>query len=456
MLFNSLDFFVFLPIVVGGFFVLPHARRNLWLIAASLFFYMYWNIPYVGLLLLSAGVDYRVARALDATADKGRRKLLLAVSLCTNLGLLALFKYYNFFVGSLTDLGLPDRFVLYSELLLPLGISFYTFQTMSYTIDVYRRQIRAETRFTEVLLYVSFFPQLVAGPIERASSLIPQLKVTQQFDLNNVVAGARRILAGMVKKVVIADNVAALVDPVYADPGAYSGAAMLLATYGFAVQIFCDFSGYSDIAIGTARMMGFRFMENFDSPYRSQSIREFWRRWHISLSTWLRDYLYISLGGSRGGSLRTYRNLLITMLLGGLWHGASYNFVIWGALHGGWLAAERALSPRLPALPLPATMARALRTVAVFHGVCLTWVFFRAQTLSDALTIVGGILTLTGGSFLDVVDLGMGLLAFVAGVTFFALPTSRAGRARWLPGVWGAVAIVLFGASSSEFIYFIF
>ena len=474
MLFNSLDFFLCLPLVLGLYFALPHAGKRYLLIAASLGFYMVWSVPYVGLLLLSAVVDYLVARRLDGEPRLGVRRLLLAASLSVNLGLLGFFKYYNFFLDSLAEVGARPGFLPYAEVLLPLGISFYTFQTMSYTIDVYRGQLRAERSFPKLLLYVSFFPQLVAGPIVRAKDLLPQFDVPQRFDWDDVSAGARRVLDGMVKKVVIADNLAPIVAQAYAAPDAHSGPALLLATYLFALQIFCDFSGYSDIAIGLARMMGFRFMENFNAPYLARSIQDFWRRWHISLSTWLRDYLYISLGGNRGGAWRTYRNLLLTMLLGGLWHGASFNFVIWGALHGTWLLAERAWSARFPREARTGGVLRAtLSTLAVFHGVCVTWVFFRAETLADATSVLARIGAFADGAGLPMYETARAIaISALAGAYFFgmsrALRIRERGAApatprlalpripRWAPAMAGLHLIVLFGAASHEFLYFVF
>ncbi|MGK0346731.1 MAG: alginate O-acetyltransferase complex protein AlgI, partial [Myxococcota bacterium] len=314
MLFNSLDYFVFLPLVLVAYFVLPLRGRQIMLVLASLFFYACWRWPYVGLLLLSAVVDYSVARAIEASPTQAGKKRWVTLSVVFNLAVLGFFKYWGLFVESLGvidggALGLPTF-----DLLLPMGISFYTFQTMAYTIDVYRGKLKAEKDFVKVLLYVCFFPQLVAGPIERATHLLPQLSEKQAFAWNNITIGSRRILIGMVKKVLIADNVATVVNTVYTSPGDYSAFALVLATWGFAIQIFCDFSGYSDIAIGTARLMGIDIMENFKNPYRSRSIQEFWRRWHISLSSWLRDYLYIPLGGNRFGPVRTYINLFLTMV----------------------------------------------------------------------------------------------------------------------------------------------
>jgi D-alanyl-lipoteichoic acid acyltransferase DltB (MBOAT superfamily) len=460
VLFNSLDYFVFLPLVLVAYFVLPLRGRQIMLVLASLFFYACWRWPYVGLLLLSAVVDYSVARAIEASPTQAGKKRWVTLSVVFNLAVLGFFKYWGLFVESLGvidggALGLPTF-----DLLLPMGISFYTFQTMAYTIDVYRGKLKAEKDFVKVLLYVCFFPQLVAGPIERATHLLPQLSEKQAFAWNNITIGSRRILIGMVKKVLIADNVATVVNTVYTSPGDYSAFALVLATWGFAIQIFCDFSGYSDIAIGTARLMGIDIMENFKNPYRSRSIQEFWRRWHISLSSWLRDYLYIPLGGNRFGPVRTYINLFLTMVLGGLWHGASFNFVIWGMLHGSWLAVERFVTRRTGWVKTADawTLRSMVQTFLVFQGVCLTWVFFRANTLGDAMTVLWRIATLADGgrpnTFITVFALGCVLLG--GGILAVAPRAEQSSWRWWLAGGVGVQAIVLFGATSSEFIYFVF
>ncbi len=466
MLFNSLDFFIFYGVVFGLYWALGLRGRQLLLLVASLFFYMYWNPWYVSLLLLSTFVNYLVARLLGNTGSPPSRKLLVTGGVAVNLIILGVFKYYNFFLESLDLVGLRPGLLSDSRLLLPLGISFFTFQSMSYSIDVYRRKLEPERSFWKVLLYISFFPQLVAGPIERATNLLPQLAVKHRFDWENFYVGSRRVLDGFIKKTVIADNLAPLVNQAYGAPADHSGITLLLATYAFSIQIFCDFSGYSDIAIGVARMLGFRFRENFDAPYVSRSIQEFWRRWHISLSTWLRDYLYISLGGNRKGSFNTYRNLAITMLLGGLWHGASFHFVAWGAIHGIWLGLERFLT-RLhsagtsfkPASGLAGRrLTSPIRTLLVFHGVCLSWVFFRAQTLGDAGLVLGRVLTMADGASFPLFDGSKKLLVLGLGCLYFLLASEARRRSWlwWIAGLLGILLVVLFGATSDEFIYFVF
>jgi alginate O-acetyltransferase complex protein AlgI len=335
MLFNTIEFWVFLPIVLAFYALTPQRLRWVVLLIASYVFYMWWNAAYALLLVFSTIVDFFVGRAMGRAADRGRRRQLLLVSLCTNLGVLFTFKYWTFFHESMAAivgaLGLSYT-VPHLDVLLPVGISFYTFQTLSYTIDIYRGTLRPETHLGRFAIFVAFFPQLVAGPIERASRLLPQLR--EQFFLRShqVQSGFQLALWGLFLKVVVADWLSLFVNAVYGAPEGHGRVVLAAATYGFALQIYCDFSGYSSIAIGVARMFGIDLMENFRRPYLSTSIRDFWRRWHISLSTWLRDYLYISVGGNRHGELRTYLSLMITMLLGGLWHGASWNFVIWGGL----------------------------------------------------------------------------------------------------------------------------
>jgi len=397
MLFNSVSFLLFFPTVVLIYFALAGRWRWVWLLAASLFFYMYWRVAYVFLFLTTAGIDYLVGRALLACRSAARRKALLCFSLCSNLGILFFFKYVNFFnhafAGLLNACHLSWS-VPYSHFLLPVGISFYTFQSLSYTIDVYRGTIPVERHFGRFLLYVTFFPQLVAGPIERAKNLLPQFSQKFSFDYGRVSSGLRLMAWGFFKKLVIADRLAIYVDAVYNHPHDFTGWPVLLATYFFAFQIYCDFSGYTDIAIGAARVMGFTLMENFRRPYYAKSIREFWQRWHISLSTWFKDYLYIPLGGHRVTKARWYANLMIVFLISGLWHGANWTFVVWGGLHGCyslfaiWTARLRhALAARCGLTRQP--MLKKILSVGItFHLVAFSWIFFRSHSLSDAWTLL--------------------------------------------------------------------
>ncbi|HKX45582.1 MAG TPA: MBOAT family protein [Planctomycetota bacterium] len=386
MLFNSYDFAIFLVVVFTTYWAIAGRPRlrTAWLLAASYLFYGYWDWRFLGLILASTVLDYFVARALARTEAPRRRKGLLLLSLVGNLGGLGFFKYWGFFVEQAAALieaiGLEPHLPTL-QVLLPVGISFYTFQTLSYTIDVYRRQLEPEPSFLRFALFVTFFPQLVAGPIVRARDFLPQLRRRPVLTGAAFESGLALFFWGLTKKILIADYLGtALVDGVWEEPGAYGGLATLLGIYGYALQIYGDFSGYSDCAIGLARLLGFELCENFDAPYRALSPRDFWRRWHISLSTWLRDYLYIALGGNRGSAFLTYRNLVLTMLLGGLWHGASWMFVIWGAYHGLLLVADRLIDPPDPR-GLAATW---VRRVLMFQLTCLGWVLFRSATTADA------------------------------------------------------------------------
>jgi D-alanyl-lipoteichoic acid acyltransferase DltB (MBOAT superfamily) len=360
---------------------------------------MCWKAEYIILILVSASIDYVAGIALARTHDQRQRNLLLTVSMASNLGILFFFKYWNFFSDNVRTVfqayNLLDDFPVF-HLLLPVGISFYTFQSMSYTIDIYRRQLEPERHFGRFMLFVMYFPQLVAGPIERAPNLVPQLRQHMAFDADRIVKGAQQMIWGFVKKIVIADRMAAFVNVAYADPSTQNGVTLLAATYFFTFQIYCDFSGYSDIAIGAARIMGHDLMDNFRVPYTSASIREFWSRWHISLSTWFKDYLYIPLGGNRVPFWRWQFNLLAVFLISGLWHGANWTFVCWGAIHGvyqligNWLDTRRLSKPDW----LPAGILRWIQTAVTFHLVVISWVLFRANTLADAGSVLKAIVTL--------------------------------------------------------------
>ncbi|MEE2757921.1 MAG: MBOAT family O-acyltransferase [Myxococcota bacterium] len=348
---------------------------------------------------MSTWVDFSIGRRLEQTEDEARRSRLVAISVCFNLGTLAVFKYFNFFIDSAVQALNAVGFAASTsslEIILPVGISFYTFQTMSYTIDIYRREMAATRDPLDFAIYVAFFPQLVAGPIERANRLLPQIESIQtqsRYDSS----GWGLIAIGCFKKVVIADNLAHIVDAVYSNPSGVYGPALWLATYAFAIQIYCDFSGYSDIAVGLARLLGIQLIQNFEAPYAAATPSEFWRRWHISLSTWLRDYLYIPLGGNRGTQWNTYRNLMLTMLLGGLWHGAAWNFILWGAWHGLLLALFRMYQKRRPVNASIKGHTNAvsllLKRLVFFHLVCLGWALFRAQNLTDCGVLISGLLT---------------------------------------------------------------
>jgi alginate O-acetyltransferase complex protein AlgI len=395
MLFPTLDFLLFFLVVAASSWLLQDRfeARKLFLVAASYFFYAQWNWRFCFLLIGSSALSWGAGSLIARGTDPVARRLLLAGAVGLHLLVLGTFKYYDFFIGSanqlLRFLGL-GRELPFFEIILPVGISFFTFHGISYLVDVYRGDVRLCRRFTDMLLYISFFPQLVAGPIVRAAYFLPQLDRAAP-QLVPIAPALVLILGGLFKKVVVANYLGTdLVDPVFASPLAQTGPDLLFASYAYAVEIYCDFSAYSDMAIGFAALLGFRFPRNFNQPYRSARLREFWQRWHISLSSWLRDYLYKPLGGNRFGAWRTYRNLIVTMLLGGIWHGAAWKFVFWGALHGGGLAVERALSPLIGPEP-KGFWRRALSIAIVFHIVCFGWVFFRAEDFETALLYLGSL-----------------------------------------------------------------
>ncbi|MBW3657977.1 MAG: MBOAT family protein [Actinobacteria bacterium] len=394
MLFPTVEFAVFLIVVLTASWLLMRHRTpwKLFMLAASYVFYAAWDWRYLGLIAGSTVVNQAVAVAMGRRDDERVRKQLLAVGVAANLGLLAWFKYYGFFVSSarnaLGEFGITPPLPLL-EIVLPVGISFFTFQAMSYVIDVYRRQV-AVAPWLDTFLYLAFFPQLVAGPIVRGSEFLPQLREPRDPRAIPAARAFGLILGGLFKKVVIANVLATtLVDPVFATPSAHGSLETLLAIYGYAVVIYADFSGYTDIAIGVALLLGFDFPQNFDAPYSALSLRDFWRRWHMTLSRWLRDYLYIPLGGSSGGAVATAGALMATMVLGGLWHGAAWTFVIWGAFHGVGLAVER-FTGQGPTDPTSmGAVERAVRRVITFHVVCLGWVLFRATSLTNAGEVLG-------------------------------------------------------------------
>ncbi len=398
LLFNS-ALFLGLFVVFYGTYILTkrtYIFRIGYVILFSLFFYYKCSGIYFFLLIFSSIVDYYIALKIHQLSKRNWRKALLFLSIAVNLGLLFYFKYTNFFIQNAN--WLLNKQMGYLNIFLPIGISFYTFQTMSYTIDVYRKKLNPTNNFWEFLFFVSFFPQLVAGPIVRAAQFIPQIAHTPKLSNYGLDKALLLIMGGLIKKAVISDYISInFVDRIFENPHLYSAFENLLGAYAYAVQIYCDFSGYSDIAIGLALLMGFKLPPNFRSPYQSASITEFWRRWHISLSSWLRDYLYISLGGNRKGNLRTYINLFIVMFLGGLWHGASWKFIVWGMLHGTMLAIERALKKWFK---MPKTMLfRFTGWFFTFHFVVFAWIFFRAESYENALTIIENIGGIFNGSY---------------------------------------------------------
>lgn len=388
MLFNSFEFFIFFVVVLILYFLLNHRWQNRMLLVASYVFYGFWDWRFLFLMAISTITDFFVARKIEFSEDRCKRKLLLLLSIVVNLSILGFFKYCNFFVENFIDLmGLLGVHLNAKtfNIILPMGISFYTFQTMSYTIDVYRRKMQSTDHFFDFALFVSFFPQLVAGPIERASRLLPQVLNPRKVTLDDFYQGSFLVFWGLFLKVFIADNMAKIVDPVFLNHSNFGGQEILMSIYAFAFQIFCDFAGYSNIARGTARMMGFHLIINFNLPYFATNPSDFWRRWHISLSSWLRDYLYIPLGGNRLGTVNTYRNLFLTMLLGGLWHGASWTFVVWGAYHGLLLVLYRISQPVIPRVKnkIGNIVLSALKMIFFFHLVCFGWMLFRSQSLGQ-------------------------------------------------------------------------
>jgi alginate O-acetyltransferase complex protein AlgI len=393
--FNSLAFLAFWPIFTMLFFATRGWRRMAVSFVGSYVFYGWWDWRFLALIVFSTTLDFYVGRWLADETKAGRRKVLLAVSMVANLGLLAFFKYFGFFVDSFVEafagLGVNlDGPAL--QIILPIGISFYTFQTMSYTIDIYKGELQPEKSWLKFATFVAFFPQLVAGPIVRAKTLLPQLDRDRPLDSKEFLAGFQLAIWGFVKKVAIADSVAVVVEAIFAFPETQSSLALIVGMHLYAFQIYLDFSGYSDIAIGIARMLGYQFPLNFNRPYFATSFSDFWRRWHISLSSWLRDYLYIPLGGNRRGKVITYRNLWITMLLGGLWHGANWTFVGWGALHGGYLVVERWLQDPLRrlqvALRFPDWLAKGVMIVVVYHLAAFAFVLFRTPDFGTFIVYV--------------------------------------------------------------------
>lgn len=423
MLFNSLSYAVFLPIVFALYWLLQHKYRWILLLVASYYFYMSWNPKYVVLIFGTTVISYLSAILLEKSEHK-KMILICATTVC--LGVLFIFKYYNFMIESIV--GVLRNFSLNINvntlnLILPVGISFYTFQTLSYVIDVYRGNIKAEKHFGYYATFISFFPQLVAGPVERTVNLLPQIKKENHFDYSLATYGLKLMAWGYFKKLVIADGLGMYVDKIYNYPMNYRGFCFVVATLFFTIQIYCDFSGYSDIAIGTAKLMGINLMTNFKSPYLSSSIKEFWSRWHISLSTWFRDYVYIPLGGSKKGNLKHNRNLLVTFLASGLWHGANWTYVIWGGLHGFAQIIEKNIGKKRA----DKTTAIIIRTFVVFAFCNVAWIFFRANSIGDIGYIFSHFLDGIGNPLmyfkLGFTDMGVGkerllILMLMVGILF--------------------------------------
>jgi alginate O-acetyltransferase complex protein AlgI len=480
MLFNSRAFLEFFAVVFTLYWALRWHRLRIWLLlGASFYFYASWNKWLALIICVSTAMDYLVARGMDLSQKEWRRKLLLVASLVANLGLLTYFKYANFFLHSLENtlrsMGASTSMPVL-RVILPIGISFYTFEAINYTIDVYRRKVRAEKSLAHFMLFITFFPHLVAGPIVRARDFLPQIHRRKHWQWARMHLGLSYVVMGLFKKVAIADRMAAFADPIFADPQNYGTYATWIATIAYALQIYCDFSGYTDMALGTAHLLGYKLAKNFNMPYLAANVQEFWHRWHISLSTWLRDYLFIPLGGSRGLNCprcqerRTARNLMITMALGGLWHGAAWTFVLWGVLHGAYLIAQRRFKrfctrrPTLERILLtpPGTL---LRMALTFLAVLVGWVFFRATTLSAALNILKRMFSQHPGLHTPLPEVGFyGTLALVVLCHMLAASGVWRTMSRRLPapvlGMGYAVALtlalVLTPDSGKAFIYFQF
>lgn len=466
MLFHTLEFallfILVLPFAIRG----NSSVRRFALLIASYLFYMWFNIPLVLLLVYSSFLDYRMGKLIYRATDPRRRKLFLIISLVGNLGILFFFKYLNLFLGSLNSVchivNHTEPFPLY-DIILPIGISFYTFQTLSYTIDIYRGKLKPTNSLLTFALYVAFFPQLVAGPIVRAARLIPQIERGPEFLPKQFKVGLGFFVFGLLKKVVIADNLAVVANEVFGAPHLYSGLDIVIGTYAFAFQIYCDFSGYTDMARGIAYLIGYDIGVNFNFPYFAKGIRDFWRRWHISLSTWLRDYLYIPLGGNQGSHFRHYRNIMFTMLLGGLWHGANWTFVVWGFIHGVWIITEHIYNRIVPGGKQRRAnfLLDTVKMLATFHLVCCTWIFFRADNIGAAFDIYS---QLASWSAVSVMGFGMFLyvipLLLVDAVYYKTKITSlllRRPILYWLSISAGVFLYIIFGNFRGEdFVYFQF
>ena len=472
MVFNSLEYAVFFPTVLVAYWLLRRRKpQNALLLIASYVFYGAWDARFLTLMMFSTITDFTVGRWLESTEDDRRRKRIFLISLFVNLGILGFFKYFNFFIdstaGLLANLGLQPNLPTL-RILLPVGISFYTFHGISYTFDVYRRQIRATNNLLDFACFIAFFPQLVAGPIGRAHIQLPQFEHERARPTAQGLRSAFfLILLGLFKKVAIADALSPYVDQAFRGSSRAGAVSLLIGMYAFALQIYGDFSGYTDIARGSARLLGIELIRNFEQPYLSRNVTEFWRRWHISLSTWLRDYLYVSLGGNRGSRLRTYRNIMLTMLLGGLWHGAAWTFVVWGGLHGLFLIAHRAFGrpQRYDAEAESVRMRDALPILATFHLVCVAWIFFRANSLQQAVTYITGIITLRGGA----INVNAAALLLASAAAMLIIDVLQRNRHTETPVLdWGpvargvayavmVVAILIFsGGTPVPFIYFQF
>lgn len=470
MFFDSTIYIVFLIVVTAAYWRLGFRAQNLFLLAASYFFYGWWDWRFLFLMAASTIADYFISHAIDRSDDPHHRRRLLVIAVTMNFVFLGFFKYFNFFVDSFdhvaNTLGFGGIPVQVWEIVLPPAISFYTFQEVAYIVDVYHRKLRPARSLVQYGLFVSLFPHLIAGPIQRPSHLLPQVEQPRRWDSEKSFDGVMLILEGLFRKVVIADNCGLLANAAFGGNfGEPNGPVLLLGTVAFAFQIYGDFSGYSSMARGSAQLLGFHFMVNFRQPYLAQSLQDFWRRWHISLSSWLRDYLYIPLGGNRKGKVRTYINLMLTMLLGGLWHGANWTFVVWGGIHGVGLAVERFLFGNTEASDSRVFVMRWVRRLIIFVLVCLSWVFFRAESVGEAWHQLAGLANwtwsavyLSAAKYLAVY-VGMMLLIdlYLERSKGEYLASDRNLYLRVVTGIALCAAVTLLGANQSNaFIYFRF
>lgn len=475
MLFNSIDFIFFYIVVTILYFVVPHKLKWVILLAASCYFYMAFVPIYILILGFTIVIDYLAGIYIENEHNPRRRKMLLAASLVTNIGILVVFKYFNFLnlnVNILCNKFNYHNPIPYLSILLPIGLSFHTFQAMSYTIEVYRGNQKAERHFGIYSLYVMFYPQLVAGPIERPQNILPQLHKKHEFSYDLMQSGLKMMLWGFFKKLVIADRLSIFVNSVYNNPDMHNGTTIVIASFFFAIQIYCDFSGYTDIAIGCARTMGFDLMKNFDRPYFASNIQDFWRRWHISLSTWFRDYVYFPLGGSKVSRSRTCINLFIIFLLSGIWHGANYTYIIWGMLHGLYSVTYILIKPYLPKTPenkVAAALMRMGNIALTLSLVTFAWIFFRAASIHDAFALIRNLRSFGATPFI-----GDGVSNFAQSVLAILLLFILEYKIEYYPHKfnffsspnivlrWGALAftilwIIVFGVfNGSQFIYFQF
>lgn len=483
MLFNSIEFAIFLPIVFLLYWFVTNRNlklQNILLILASYLFYAWWDYRFLSLIVFSSGIDFLVGIGLSKTHEKNKRKLLLWVSIFVNIGILGFFKYFNFFVESFANaftlLGKPFE-PTSLNIILPVGISFYTFQTLSYTIDAYRRKLEPTTDVLSFFAYVSFFPQLVAGPIERATNLLPQFYKHRHFNYKKAYNGFVQIIWGLFKKMVVADNCSYIVNQIFSDYSEYSGSTLVLGAFLFAFQIYGDFSGYSDIAIGTARMFGFNLKTNFSYPYFSRDIAEFWRRWHISLSTWFRDYLYIPLGGSKGRTVITIRNIFVIFLVSGFWHGANFTFIFWGLLNAFYFLPLLLRKKNRNNLDIVASntifpnLKEFIGILSTFTLTTFGWIFFRTENLTEAFNYISIIFSKSMFEVPYAFGIGVEKIVITLLSVFILVLIEWFGRKKECP-IWfdaskgryiqlaicyvAIMVIFLFGAKQQDFIYFQF